>query len=581
MEGSTDSKLSEYLSMTRRGGEVFWVRAKKWFLVAALVGLLVGLFVTGLERAVTEVWQFASGRMNGFTVVAFPTLGLLLSGLIMQYGTPNPEIHGTEEVIEAFHERGGVFRFRGFPGKVLASIATLGFGGSAGLEGPSIYAGGALGAFALRKMRPLGFTDEDVRTLMIAGAAAGVSAIFKAPLTGIVFALEVPYRDDITREALIPSLIASVTSYVVLVQFLGVQPLFHVTEKYTLTASDLLYSAALGALVGLLARAFVWSFHFFREKALRIGQPLWVRTGIGGLVTGLLGLVSFHYFGDPIVLGTGYETVSELMAGSYMPTDALVLLILKTGAVIATLASGAAGGIFIPMIMIGADAGVLLKGIFPGATGPLFPVVGMAAFLAAGYNTPIAATVFIAETTGGAGYIIPGLVAAAVAFSVAGNVSVSDNQRWRRESRLDRLMRLRVAEIMTHDVDSVDENTSVEDFVTDHLVHMRHKSLPVTREGDRLVGMIALTDVGHIPREEWVGLMVRDVMNQGVLVANRDLLVGDLITIMAQNDIDRMPVVDAEDSSHMVGIVSSTDVMALDDVCADWRRRRRHRVGPI
>lgn len=575
MDLNTGPRLAEYAEMTRKGSEAFWVRMKKWFIVAAIVGLLVGLFVTMLDQAVLAVWGAASSHINSFTVVLFPTVGLLLSGLILQYFTLNSDIHGTEEVIEVFHERGGVFRFRSFPGKILASIATLGFGGSAGLEGPAIYAGGAVGSFVLRKIRRWGFTDEDVRTLMVAGAAAGVSAIFKAPLTGIIFALEVPYRDDITREALIPSLVSSVVSYLVLVQFLGVEPLFRVSERYTMTPRDLFYAIILGLVVGLVARVFVYSYHQVGRIARESGLPLWVRTGLGGLVCGLLGLASFKIFGEPLVLGTGYEGISGLMAGSYSQTEAVQLLFLKTGATVATLATGAAGGIFIPMIMLGADLGVIVRGFLPGAVGPMFPVVGMAAFLAAGYNTPIAATVFIAETTGGAGYIIPGLVAAAVAFSIAGRVSVSENQRWRRENRVDRLMGLRVADIMTHDVDIVHSNVTVEEFVTDHIVHMRHKSLPVLDAAEHLVGMVGLTDIGEIPREDWSELVVADVMMRNLEAVTRDMLVGDLVSRMAETDIDRMPVVESDDATALVGIVSSTDVLALDDVCADWRRRRR------
>jgi len=572
---STGPRLAEYAEMTRKGSEAFWVRMKKWFIVAAIVGLLVGLLVTMLDQAVLAVWGVASSNMNSFTVVLFPTFGLLLSGLILQYLTVNPEIHGTEEVIQVFHERSGVFRFRSFPGKILAAIATLGFGGSAGLEGPSIYAGGAVGSFVLRKIRRWGFTDEDVRTLMVAGAAAGVSAIFKAPLTGIIFALEVPYRDDITREALIPSLVSSVVSYLVLVQFLGIEPLFQVSERYTMTTRDLFYAIILGFVVGLVARVFVYSYRLVGRIAQGSGLPLWVRTGLGGLVCGLLGLASFKIFGEPLVLGTGYEGISGLMAGSYTQAEAVQLLFLKTGATVATLATGAAGGIFIPMIMLGADLGVIVRGFLPGAAGPMFPVVGMAAFLAAGYNTPIAATVFIAETTGGAGYIIPGLVAAAVAFSMAGRVSVSEHQRWRRENRVDRLMGLRVVDIMTHDVDVVHASDSVEDFVTDHIVHMRHKSLPVLDGEECLVGMMALTDIGEIPREDWSELIIADVMMRNLESVTRDMLVGDLVSIMAETDIDRMPVVESDDPCSLLGIVSSTDVLALDDVCADWRRRRR------
>jgi CIC family chloride channel protein len=578
VDKTASSRLSEYALITRRGSEVFWAQAKKWFLVAAVVGLAAGLFVTGLDYAVGWIWSQTVPRISPITVVVFPTVGLLLSGLALQYLTVNPTTQGTEEVIEVYHERSGVFRFRSFPGKILAALATLGFGGSAGLEGPSIYAGGAIGAYMLRKTRNImGFTDEEVRTLMLAGAAAGVSAIFKAPLTGIVFALEVPYRDDITRQALIPSLIASVTSYLVLIQFMGVEPLFHVTERYSHFGPDYLYAIVLGLVVGLLARLFIFSFHYFHEKVSEIPIPLWGRTGLGGLATGLFGLASLMIFSEPLALGVGYETVSDMIAGAIPADQAVALLLLKAGATVATLACGAAGGIFIPMIFLGANAGVILRGILPGASGPLLPVIGMSAFLAAGYNTPIAAAVFVAETTGGAGYIIPGLIAAAVSFSIAGRVSVSENQRWRRETDVDRLMKLRVRDIMTREVDTVSARCSVEEFVTDRLVHMLHKSLPVVDLDGSLVGMIALGDIKEVPREEWAAIEIAEVMAHDLLTATPNTYVGDLVSEMADREIDRVPVVGAEDPGHLLGIVSSTDVLALDDVSADWRRRRKQR----
>lgn len=573
MDRTAGARLAEYLETTRKGSEVFWVRLKKWFLVAAAVGIIIGAFVTLIDRSVLAIWDWILPRIDSTTIVLFPTIGLALSGLILQYLTVNPEIHGTEEVIEAFHERGGVFRYRSFPGKILAAIATVGFGGSAGLEGPSIYAGGAIGSFLLRRTRRFGFTDEDVRTIMVAGAAAGVAAIFKAPLTGIVFALEVPYRDDLTREALIPSLVAAVSSYIVFVRFLGIDPLFNVGEINQLSMSDLLYSIVIGVLVGIVARAFVASYHGIGRFAEGLAVPLWVRTGIGGLVAGSLGLIGYRLFGEPVVLGTGYSTVQGFVTGSYTPVQAAEILLLKTGAVVATLASGAAGGIFVPMIVLGAASGAMLKGILPGAVGPMFPIVGMAAFLAAGYNTPIAATVFVAESTGGAGYIIPGLVAAAVAFAVAGKTSVSDKQRWRRETRLDRLMRTRVGAIMTRDVVTLSADESVYDFITRHMVQLRHKSMPVVDGEGMLVGMVGLSDVGKIPRDEWQRLTLGDVMTRDVHCVTREALVGEAVSVMSDFDIDRVPVVDEMHRCRLVGILSSTDVIAMDDVFRDWRRR--------
>jgi CIC family chloride channel protein len=574
---TAQARLAEYRTLTRRGSEAFWSRLKRWFLVSALVGVLTGLAVTALEVTVSGLWGITGSDLGPATVVLVPTIGLLLSGLCLQYLTVNPEIHGTEEVIETFHERKGVFRFRSFPGKMLAAVATLGFGGSAGLEGPSIYAGGVIGAFMLRKMRGFGFSEDDVRALMVAGAAAGVSAIFKAPLTGIVFALEVPYRDDLTREALIPSLVAAVSSYLVLVQFLGVEPLFRVSGRYTLGMIDLLYAAILGVAIGVVSRAFIGSFHAIRRYAEDSPFPLWVKTTAGGLVTGLLGLATLLIIGEPVVLGTGYEAVTDIIAGQYDAFALLVILFLKTGAIVATLACGAAGGIFIPMIMLGATVGALVRAVTPAASGALFPVVGMAAFLAAGYNTPLAAAVFVAESTGGAGYIIPGLVASAVAFSVAGRISVSHKQRWRRETRLDRLMGLRAADVMTHDVNTALVTESVQHFVEHGVVPTGHRCMPVLDARGRLCGMVSLGDVARIPAELWKTSAVADSMTHDVTTALRDTQVGEIVALMIERDIGHVPVVEGDEDRRLVGIVSTSDILALDEARAAWQWRR---AGP-
>ena len=571
MERSVRDQLREYAALTRRGSEVFWSLVKRWFLVAILVGLFVGLTVTVFERAVYVTWGYLLPRLTPVTVVLAPTLGLLLSGLCLQYLTVNPEIHGTEEYIRAYHERGGVVRFRSFPGKMLAAFSTLAFGGSAGLEGPSIYAGSAIGSYLLRRMRRIGFTADDVRVLMVAGAAAGVSAVFKAPLTGIVFALEVPYRDDLARHALVPAMVSSVTSYLVLVQFLGVAPLFDVGGRYAPAPVDLALALALGLVIGLAGRLFVVSFEVFGRLMRRLPVPLWARTGLGGLVTGLFGLLSLSVLGQPAALGTGYESVGKLLGGQWAGWQALELLVLKAGAVLATLTSGAAGGIFIPLIVLGASLGAALGGFVPGAGGALFPIVGMAAFLAAGYNTPIAATVFIAETTGGAGFIIPGLVAAAVAYVTAGRVSVSDQQRWRRESTLDQIMRARVGDIMTRDVVTVRSDETVKGFVTRKVPQHRHKSMPVVDDDGRLAGMIALTDVQSLPSERWADVPLAELMRTDVLTAVPGTLVGELSRRMVERDIDRVPVVDPADPGRIVGIISDSDILGLERMTSGTR----------
>jgi len=147
-----------------------------------------------------------------------PLRGILLSGLLLRYFADRPDIHDAEAYLEAYHRGDSDTRFGSFLAKVAAAIATVGFGGAAGLEGPSLYIGSSLGDFVSRRLRRVGLDHEGLKTLLVAGAAAGISAVFKAPLTGLIFALEMPYTDDFAREALIPSMLASVSSYLVAIR---------------------------------------------------------------------------------------------------------------------------------------------------------------------------------------------------------------------------------------------------------------------------------------------------------------------------------------------------------------------------
>lgn len=562
------SRLNAYALATRHGAEHLWGEVRKQLLPAVVVGVIVGLGVTLIDVAAYELlWGNVSQHLTPVTIVLFPTVGLLLSGLLLQKASDNPNVQGTEEYIDAYHEHQGVFSYRSVPGKVLAALATVGLGGSAGMEAPAIHLGSAVGSFVMKKLRRFGYSEDDVKRMAVAGAAAGVAAIFKAPLTGVVFALEVPYMDDMAHEALIPALVGSVTSYLVLVQFLGTEPLFRVAARYMPTGADLGWALLLGVVVGVVALLFITSLHSVERLAGRVKLPLWARTGLGGLACGLLALAGFALFGRPSVLGTGYETITRLVAGGAGPAESFEFLALKVGATVATIGSGAAGGLFIPMIAMGAAAGSIMRGLVPSASGPLFPIVGMAAFLAAGYNTPIAAAVFVAESTGGAGYLIPGLVASVAAYTVAGRVSVSKRQRWRREDYVDRLMGLSVQDIMTKTVMTVPQDASVRLFLDDYILKHRRKGFPVT-DGDRLVGFVSLSDIRDVSADERDTTLISTLMATPAVSTRANRPVGEVAALMAQLDLDRVPVVAANDSSRLVGIISSTDILALDKVFA-------------
>src|ERR1700758_4064122 len=174
----------------------------------------------------------------------------------MQFCTPDPDEHSTEEIVRSYHEHQGDIDIRPFFWKLLAAITTVGSGGSAALEGPSIYSGGAIGSWLWLKLRRFGLEPEDRRLMLISGAAAGMAAVFRAPLTGIVFALEMPYKDDLAHEALLPSLISSVVSYATLAALIGPEPLFGFVGSISFAPIDLAWTAALGIIIGVIGMAY-------------------------------------------------------------------------------------------------------------------------------------------------------------------------------------------------------------------------------------------------------------------------------------------------------------------------------------
>ncbi len=401
---------------------------------AVVVGVTTGLLVTGLRYVTNDViWPWLLSSNSGLLIFLVPALGILGSGILLRYFADRPDIHDAEAYLEAYHGGFTDTRIGSFIAKVAAAISTVGFGGAAGLEGPSLYIGSSLGAWVTRRLSSLGFDDDGVRALLVAGAAAGISAVFKAPLTGLIFALEMPYTDDFAREALIPSMLASVSSYLVAISILGPEPLFQVDRMYVPSVSNVLLALVLGAFVGLAARLFIASLKTAESVSERTRLPLVVRTAIGGVLCAAFGIASFWIYGSPLAIGSGYQLIDAASAGRYIGLAAALLFVLRGGAVVATLGSGASGGSFVPLVSLGAIAGGVFEAFAP-RTGPLFPIVGMAAFLAAGNATPIAGAVFVAESTGAAGYVIPGLVAAAAAYVVAGGRTLSEHQRPSRRS---------------------------------------------------------------------------------------------------------------------------------------------------
>ncbi|HVI07899.1 MAG TPA: chloride channel protein [Candidatus Binatia bacterium] len=434
--------LRKYASVVRGDlREVYARDLRKWLVIAPIIGLVTGLVITGVVVILLgKLWPFMLNYYlhHHWAIVPGLVAGSIIAGLIMQFLTPDPDEHSTEEIIRAYHEHDGRVHMASFLPKIAAAIASVGFGGSAALEGPSIYGGGAIGSWLWTRLRRFRLEERDRRIMLICGAAAGMSAVFRAPLTGIVFALEMPYRDDLAHEALVPSLIASVVSFMTLSAFLGATPLFDFTGCLAFARHDLYWSALLGLIVGLVAMVFVVTFRRARRLFIKWSFPHWAKMAVGGLLTGLCGLLFLRLFpGNLIPIGPNYEAVADILSNHHSTAHLLTFSVLKLAATLFTLASGGVSAMFVPLFLTGGSIGAAFgQSVVHSSCVDLYAAVGMASFLAAGYKAPLAAVVFVAEATGGHAFIVPALIGAAVAYAVSGDASASGDQRLHEGAKL-------------------------------------------------------------------------------------------------------------------------------------------------
>lgn len=416
--------------------------SRKWLVLAGLVGIVTGAFTIILEVVVRTLFLgngFGSGGFTGLTIELYnatpaasfllPLFGIVGAGLVLRKFSATPERAGTEELLHQYHTEGEGVHSKQGSAEFLAAVLTIGLGGSAGLEGPSIGTGGVVGSWVWRHLsRRLSLTKEDLRILLLAGASAGIAAIFKAPLTGIVFALEVPYKDDLARRALLPSIISGVASYATFASVEGSAPLFSFTSHTGFTLGDLALSAVLGVLVGILAVAFSTVYHRVSGQLRSKQMPYMAKYFIGGAAVGAIALIVKVAYGGPYTFGPGYNLIQGGLSATFSLQFLLAILVLRMLATCFTLGSGGVGGVFFPLVVFGSLTGSIF-GLLVHGDVAIFASVGIAAFMSAGYKTPLAAVTFIGDTTGSVSFLVPAMLGSAIAYLVSGESSVSTEQK--------------------------------------------------------------------------------------------------------------------------------------------------------
>lgn len=539
------------LALTRRSQQVL--------LIAGVTGALTGLAVAAFDRLTSDVLLAGTLDLPIAAQAVAPAVGLVLAMVFLQYVGRGATPDTSDAYIQSFHDQGRRLPLGPVPARLLAAVVTLGSGGPLGYEGPSLYAGAAIGSALQRRLTRF-FTVDEAKLLLVAGAGAGVAAIFKAPLTGMVFALEVPYQDELAHRMLLPAAISAAASYVTYAAFAGTEPILPVSGQAPFNLVDLGGAALVGLAAGILARGFIWVIRRAKHVS-QLGHPV-VRTLVAGALLGATVILGHLVADETLALGPGYRALRWALAPQRTVLAIAALGTLRVVGTAAVVGGGGVGGLFIPLVIQGALVGRMVGAVFDSGNVTLFPVIGMAAFLGAGYRVPLAAVVFVAEFTGRPGFVVPGLIGAVVAQLVMGRASISPYQVAGRVGHLERRLSLPLATLVETEARTVPPDATVEEFFWQHLVGTRQRSVAVV-DGSTYLGMARAEDLARVDRDKWSTTRVADIMRTDLPVATTSWTVADAIRAMDEVDADRLAVCDG---TRFVGVIGADEIVKLDEI---------------
>lgn len=376
---------------------------------AVFLGRLAGYHAPGLVSEGERSEQLLGS--HGLWLIPLVTaLGGLLVGVLTEWLGPEAEGHGTDAVVRAFHRAGGELRSRVAPVKLVASAITIGSGGSAGREGPIALIAAGVGSWYAQLT---GRDERERRLLLLIGAAAGISAIFRSPIGAALFVIEVLYGDmEFEAGALLYVTLAAVVAYAFNGLFVGWNPLFRVPPVQPLSSPlDYGWYALLGIAAGVFGAALPVVFYRVRDVFTALPLRTALRPALGGLLTGIV-ILRF-----PQVIGGGYGWVQQAIDGRMAFGLLASLVAAKIIALSLTVGSGGSGGVFAPSLFIGGMLGGALAAISHQPAAP-FVIVGMAAVFAGAAHVPFATMMMVTEMTGGYTLLVPAALAVMLSYLV-------------------------------------------------------------------------------------------------------------------------------------------------------------------
>jgi CIC family chloride channel protein len=537
---------------------------------SAILGwILVELIALVTNLAFYQTFSFAStspaNNHLGIWVVFVPVIGGVLIGFMARYGSDKIRGHGIPEALEAIL----IDRSKMSPKvailKPISSALSIGTGGPFGAEGPIVMTGGAFGSLFAQFFH---LSSAERKTLLVAGAAGGMSAIFATPVAAVLLGIEVMLFERKPR-SLIPVAISATVAGALRVFFFGQGPIFAIPPHAAPDALTLTFAFVVGIVAGLGA-AVVTNLVYWCEDAFKRLPAHWMwYPAIGGLFVGIGGWV------EPRVLGVGYDLIHTMLRGEILGMAALGLLVGKALVWSVALGSGTSGGVLAPLLIIGCALGSLLAGLIPIGDASLWAMVAMTAMMSGTLRAPMTALVFAVEVTHDFNTLPALLIGSIAAYGITVLIlrrSILTEKIARRglhisqEYSVDSYELLRVGDIMDKNVPTIPATMTVSEL-SQHIAEnnsplTRRQGTPIVDAQGNLVGIITRSDLLQaLARDPQGEQTVLDAGSRNLIVAYPDETLRVAIAKMLQHDVGRLPVVRRENPRQLVGYLGRAGVL--------------------